>query len=181
MCNNAYGRGANFSFKLASKASTFDIERIKLKDYPWFFVDMSSAGREVTVRWSSNFQFVGFDHMGHSVVIDADRPNGEGTGMRPMALLLAALGGCTGMDIVQGLKKFGQSLKGLEVKVSGEVNEKLPHYYTKIRVHYLVKGESIDKAVLERVIKESDELFCSVGATIKGRAEILTSYEIVEV
>ncbi|MEM0120996.1 MAG: OsmC family protein [Thermoprotei archaeon] len=139
-----------------------------------------SNTRNVIVRWSSNFQFVGFDDKGHSVVIDADRPNGESSGMRPMMLLLAALGGCTGMDIVQGMKKFGQRLKGLEVRLSGEVNDRLPHYYTKIRVHYVVRGESIDKSVLERVIRESDELYCSVGASLKGRAEILTSYEIVE-
>ncbi|MEM0322075.1 MAG: OsmC family protein, partial [Thermoprotei archaeon] len=91
-----------------------------------------------------------------------------------------ALGGCTGMDIVQGMKKFGQRLKGLEVRLSGEVNDRLPHYYTTIRIHYVVRCESIDKSVLERVIKESDELYCSVGASLKGRAEILTSYEIVE-
>ncbi|MEM3656446.1 MAG: OsmC family protein, partial [Thermoprotei archaeon] len=83
-----------------------------------------SNTRNVIVRWSSNFQFVGFDDKGHSVVIDADRPNGESSGMRPMMLLLAALGGCTGMDIVQGMKKFGQRLKGLEVRLSGEVNDR---------------------------------------------------------
>lgn len=141
---------------------------------------VNSVGRSVVVRWVSNFQFVGFDGGGHSVVIDADQPNGEGTGMRPMNLLLAALGGCTGMDIVQGMKKFGQNLVGLEIRVSGETNEKLPHYYTKIHIHYVVKGRSIDRSLLERVIRESDELFCSVGATLKGRAEVTTSYEVVE-
>ncbi len=113
-------------------------------------------------------------------MIDADQPNGEGSGMRPMALLLAALGGCTGMDIVQGMKKFGEKLTGLEIRVSGDVNDRLPHYYTKINVHYVVRGKSIDRPTLEKLIRESDELFCSVGATIKGRTQITTSYEVIE-
>jgi len=135
--------------------------------------------QSVTVRWSKNFQLVGFDEKGRSVVIDAEPPNGEGTGMRPMDLLLVSLGACTAMDIVQGLKKFKQPLRGLEVKVSGERNETPPRYFKRIHIHYIVHGQGVDKSILEKTIKESDELFCSVGATLKGKAEITTSYEIV--
>jgi putative redox protein len=134
---------------------------------------------QVTVRLCRNFQFVGFDDKGHAVVLDADPPHGEGTGMRPMDMLIVSLGVCTGMDVVQGLRKLRQKLSNLEIKVSGEKNEKLPHYYKKIFVHYKVWGENIDKESFEKVVRDSEELFCSVGATLKGKAEIVTSYEIL--
>jgi putative redox protein len=134
----------------------------------------------VTIRWVERFQFVGTDSASHSVVLDASPPSGESTGMRPMDMLLLSLGVCTAMDIVQGLKKHGKSLERLEVSVTGTKNESLPHYFKNVNVHYKVYGKGIEPTVLEKVIRQSHELFCSVGATMSGRAEIGWSYEIRE-
>lgn len=134
----------------------------------------------VNIRWVERFQFVGSDSAGHSVVLDASPPSGESTGMRPMDMLLVSLGACTAMDIVQGMKKHGKELERLEVRVTGTKNESLPHYFKNVNVHYTVWGRGIEPMILEKVIQQSHELFCSVGATMSGRAEIGWSYEIRE-
>lgn len=137
-----------------------------------------SDDQSVKVRLAANFQFVGSDSKGHSFVLDADKPSGEGTGVRPMDALLIALGACTGMDIVQGFKKFGKKLDALEVSVGGERNEVLPKYFKKINIHFEINSPDAEEGLVEKLIKESDELFCSVGATLKGRAQISTSFRL---
>jgi putative redox protein len=140
----------------------------------------ANTAYSVNVRLCRNFQFIGMDHAGHSVVMDASKPEGEGSGATPMNILLFALGGCTGMDIVQGLKKTGQKLTGLEIGVTGERNDRSPRYYTKIHIHYKVSGD-VKEDLLTKAIQDSQEIFCSVAATLNGKAVITTSYELNKV
>jgi len=108
---------------------------------------------QVTVRLCRNFQFVGFDDKGHAVVLDADPPHGEGTGMRPMDMLIVSLGVCTGMDVVQGLRKLGQKLSNLEIKVSGEKNEN----YRTITKRFLYTIRCGERTLTRRVSRRWSE------------------------
>ena len=131
------------------------------------------------VVWVDRQQYVGIDSSKHSVVISAqDEENG--TGMSPSALLLVGLGGCTGYDVVDILRKKRQPLTGLEIVVTGEQDEDPPWTYRKIRIHYKVQGKGLREKAVRDAIELSEEKYCSVAATLRGVAEISYDYSIVD-
>jgi len=138
-----------------------------------------SAPSVVKVKWIDGMRFVATDSMGHSIVMDASKQvGGEGSGFSPLQLLLAALGGCTGIDVVDIMRKQRQRVEGLEIVVSGERVEEPPRVYSKIHVEYRVKGEDVKEKAVKRAIQLSEEKYCSVGAMLKARAEISSSHSV---
>ena len=135
---------------------------------------------DVAVTWVQGEQFVASGSGGHSIVLDA--PGGRATwqGFKPSELLLAALGGCTAVDVIDILHKKRQRVSGLRVTVRGEQREEHPRAFARIAVHYEVRGQGVDEAAVERAIGLSEEKYCSVAATLRGVAEITTSFTIVE-
>ncbi len=134
----------------------------------------------IRVKWVDKLQFVASDRHYHSIIIDASMDSGEeDLGLGPMNLLLCALGGCTGMDIVEILRKQRQKPTSFQVFLRGERNKDYPRYYKKIEVRYVVKGKNVEKNAVERAIKLSREKYCSVEATLLKSPEIVSSYEIV--
>ncbi|RLC62963.1 MAG: peroxiredoxin, partial [Chloroflexi bacterium] len=104
----------------------------------------------------------------------------NGTGVSPSQLLLVALGGCTGYDVVSILEKKRQRLTGLEITVTGEQEADPPWAYRKIHVHYEVRGRGLDEGAVHKAIKLSEQKYCSVAATLRHAAEITYDYTIVE-
>ena len=131
-----------------------------------------------TVQWIGGKRFVGIDSTNHSVVLStAD----EGVGMKPSELLLVALASCTSVDVVEIMTKKRQPLASLNVQITGEQESDPPSTYRKIHVKYIVSGKNISEKDLIQAIALSDEKYCSVAATVKGKAEVTSSYEIVPV
>ena len=137
---------------------------------------------EITVKWVDKMQFIGMDKYGHSVVIDSDNEHGgENTGFRPMELLLIALGACTGMDVVNILKRMKKDVRSLVIKVQGERAEEYPKYYKHIEIIYEITGIGLDKDSVEKAIKLSEEKYCSASANLRDKkSEIKTTYKIIE-
>ena len=135
----------------------------------------------VRVRWSSNRQFIGWDEVGHGVVMDAtDKYKGEGTGVRPVELVLYALGGCTAMDVVSVLEKKRQHVTGVELLVEGVQREDdFPHYYERINVHYTVRGSDVTASAVERAIELSEQKYCSVKGMFGAHVKVTTTYDVV--
>jgi putative redox protein len=133
----------------------------------------------VKVKWQNGLCFIASDDKEHSVAMDASKEHGgEGSGFSPMQLLLAALGGCTGVDIVNILRKQRQKLTGLEIVVSGERGSDHPRVYSKVQVEYKLKGENLKEKALRTAIQLSEDKYCSVGATIGKTAKMSHSYSI---
>ncbi len=133
----------------------------------------------VQVSWIRKMQFVASDEKGHAIVLDTSKESGgDGTGPSPGRLLLMAVACCTAIDIVDILHKSRQNLTGLEVRSRGVQTSEYPKYYREIYLKYILKGVGLEKSRVERAIQLSEEKYCSVGATVKGKAKILTSYEI---
>lgn len=131
---------------------------------------------QAKVTWVQDEQFVGTDSTNHSLVLSTGK---DGTGAKPSDMLLVALGACTAVDVVGILLKKRLKLSGLHIKVEGQQDADPPWTYRKIHVEYQVHGKSIpDKAVQQAI--ELSEKYCSVAATIRGVAEITSSYQIVE-
>ena len=105
---------------------------------------------------------------GHTIVMDAPQKiGGEETGPIPKPLVLAALSGCTGMDIVALLRKSNQSIDDFSMTVTGELSQQAPIEYVSMHVVYHFKGkESVEKAVLDAVT-DSQEKYCGVSNMLK--------------
>ncbi len=129
-----------------------------------------------TVRWIGGKQFVGTDSTNHSVVLST--PD-EGVGMKPSDLLLVALASCTAVDVVEILTKKRTPPASLEIRVSGEQDANPPWTFRKIHVQYLLRGVGLTEKAVRQAIDLSEEKYCSVAATVRGVAEISTSFEIL--
>lgn len=130
-----------------------------------------------TVRWITGKQFIGTDSTNHSVVLST---TAEGIGMKPSELLLVALSSCTAVDVVEILEKKKVKIQSLEIEASGEQDADPPWTFRKIHVNYRVSGEGLTEKALAQAIELSETKYCSVASTIRGVADITTSYEITQ-
>ena len=102
-----------------------------------------------------------------------------GMGIRPMQMVLASLAGCSGVDVVNILKKKRVKFSDLQIEVSGERADTHPKVYTNIHVTYLIWGENIKEKDVEQAIKLSEDKYCSVSAMLKSTAKIHSDYQIL--
>jgi putative redox protein len=137
---------------------------------------------KVRVRWSGKRQFTGWDHAGHGVVMDAPAGyGGEGTGARPVEILLYALAACTAMDVVSILEKKRQDFYGLEIEVAAtQREEEYPKIYTRIELVYVVTGHDVSPTAVARAIELSEEKYCSVRGMLGPQVEVVTGYRLEE-
>ena len=139
---------------------------------------MANNETKATVHFAGNDFFVGVSPSGHAQAIETDSTRGAAA--TPMEMLLLALGSCTGVDVISILKKKRQQVTGYRIEVSGDRREEFPHSYTSLQVKHIVTGRGVAQEAVARAIELSDTKYCSVAATLRGSAEIVTSYEIVE-
>ncbi|HTA63447.1 MAG TPA: OsmC family protein [Bacteroidia bacterium] len=124
-------------------------------------------------RTDNDFGMEAINEDGNRLLMDgATDIGGHGRGMRPMQLLLAAVGGCSAIDVILILKKQKQIIESFEVEVDGE-REKIEDYnlFRDICLHFKIKGKvDLDKA--ERAVKLSIEKYCSVSKTLEPTTKI---------
>jgi putative redox protein len=133
----------------------------------------------VDVNWVQDLQFIANDENKHSIVLDTSpEAGGHESGPTPGRLLLMAVAGCTAMDVVDILRKSRQKLTRLSVQARAVQNKDYPKYYKEIHLRYILKGKDLEKSRVERAIRLSEEKYCSVGATVSGKAKIFIEYQI---
>ena len=130
-----------------------------------------------TVKWIEGKQFIGIDSTNHSVVLSTPK---EGIGIKPSDLLLIAVASCSAVDVVEILEKKRMTLTHLEISSSGEQDQDPPWTFRKIHMHYKIAGKNLTEKAVAQAIQLSEEKYCSVAATIRGTAEIITDFEILE-
>ena len=130
----------------------------------------------VDTSWKGNMLFDA-SVSGHHVMMDAlPEVGGEDKGVRPKELMLAALSGCTGMDVVSILKKMRVPFTGVSIRVEAEVTEEHPKHYESMHIIYEFSGDGLDTAQLRKAIELSQERYCGVSFVYKKAMEI--TYEI---
>jgi len=119
---------------------------------------------------------------GHWLVMDSPKEEfgGNKGATSPMELLLMATGGCTAMDVISILNKMRVPFKRLEVVVEGKQEEEFPKAFKEIEIIYRIYGKGIPEEKVQRAIELSQEKYCGVSATVKGKAEINYRYEIID-
>jgi putative redox protein len=118
---------------------------------------------------------------GHIVTMDTSKEGGgQDSAASPKKLLLAALGGCTGMDVVSLLKKMQVDIKKCSIEVQGDVAEDHPKYYTKIHVVYKFTGKDLPLDKLQKAVKKSEETYCGVEALYRRAIEVTSEIQILD-
>lgn len=103
---------------------------------------------------------------------------GEGLGVRPMELVLMALGSCSALDLVSILKKQRQQLDDLQIAVSGKRRDAVPNIFTHIHIDFRLKGQ-IDMAKAEKAAELAVKKYCSVHDMLAaGGVDITYGVEI---
>ena len=125
-----------------------------------------------------NRQFIAETGSGHHILLD-DAVGA--TGAKPIELVAVALAGCTAFDVITILRqKNHQKVTGYEVRVEAAQAGLPPQVFTKVTIHHVLTGLSIDSTMVEHAIHLSEERYCSVGAMLKQKASFETTYEVIE-
>ena len=139
---------------------------------------MAADDSKAVIELMNTDLFVGHTPSGHSVLLDTDHTRHSAP--TPMELLLVALGSCSGVDVVSILKKKRQDVSAYRVEVRGERRDEHPRSFKRMAVHHIVTGRNISEQSVAQAIQLSEEKYCSVAATLRPTAEIVSSFEIIE-
>lgn len=131
-------------------------------------------------RLNDAFHLEAANEQGNTVHLDASPDiGGTNQGMRPMQMVLAAMGGCSAIDLIQILKKQRQDLRDIRITVTGErEKDAVPSLFTEVHAHFTLYG-NIEKDKAERAVSLAVEKYCSVAKTLEARASITHSFEII--
>jgi len=136
--------------------------------------------QSIKTQWLGNMLF-NADTLGGTFKIDAaEESGGEGKGVRPKALMLTSLAGCTGMDIVSLLKKMRAEVDHLEIDVAGELTDEHPKFYNKVSLEYRFYGKDFKKDKIEKAVQLSAEKYCGVMEMFRQFAEITTTLSYID-
>lgn len=134
------------------------------------------------VKWVEHASFLGETESNHAVLMDGpSTAGGRNLGPRPMEMLLIGTGGCTAFDVVSILKKSRQAISDCYVELTAERAETEPKVFTKIHMHFVVKGKDIKPEAVEKAIKLSAEKYCSASIMLGQTAAITHDFEVVQI
>jgi len=134
---------------------------------------MAGVFNEVTAIWRGELAFDVVNQVGATL----QTVSGQ---FGPMDLILAGLAGCTGMDVIDILRKKRQTVTGFEVQVHGDRAEEHPRKYTGFKLKYVITGRQVEPEAVRRAIELSETKYCSVMGTLRHAGPIVTEYEIRE-
>jgi len=127
----------------------------------------------IKVTWRDGNTFLGENESGGKAELGGEH-------IRPMQMVLVALAGCSGVDVVSILQKKRVTFSDLQIEVSGERADTHPKVYTDIYMSYSIWGEDIKEKDVEQAIRLSEDKYCSVSAMLKSTAKIHSDYKILE-
>ena len=137
---------------------------------------------KIKTEWKGKMAF-NSTVIGGEVALDADDAvGGEGNGVRPKALMLSSLSGCTGMDVASLMKKMrtAESVSKFTVGVEGSLTEEHPKVYDKVHVVYTFEGRAMNQAKLEKAVNLSIERYCGVFEMFRQFATVTHEINFIE-
>lgn len=136
--------------------------------------------QEINIQWQGKMLFKA-NSMGGSFNIDAsEEVGGSNNGLRPKALMLTALAGCSGLDVVSLLKKMRAEVQDLKINVKGELTDEYPKYYNKVHMEYFFYGKNFKKDKIEKAVNLSQEKYCGVSEMFRQFAELTFEIKYIE-
>lgn len=135
---------------------------------------------QATVQWAGEAAFEATGDSGHTVRMDGPPEfGGQGSGVRPMEMLLMGLGGCSAFDVVHILQRGRHPVSDCRVTVNAERAETDPKVFTRIHLHFQVAGDGLGEAAVQRAVDLSAEKYCSAAIMLAQAAELTHDCEVV--
>jgi putative redox protein len=132
------------------------------------------------IKWAEERTFVGETESGHKLVFGNAGNNGLKPGPSPMELVLIGTGGCSAYDVIHILEKGREPVEDCIVELDADRAAEDPKVFTRVHMHFIVKGKGLSPAKVERAIRLSAEKYCSASAMIGKTAKVTHDFEIVE-
>jgi putative redox protein len=132
------------------------------------------------VTWVENRTFTGACESGHQIVLGTPHDGQPKPGPSPMELVLIGTGGCAAWDVVNMLEKGRQAIEHVAVELDADRAETDPRVFTRVHLHFVVRGRGIDPARVERAIALSADKYCSASAMIAKTATVTHDFEVIE-
>ena len=138
------------------------------------------AHNTVTTVWKENMVFESDNPSGETLFMDAPDEGIENKGLRPKALMLSSLAGCSGLDVVSLLKKMRAEVNDFKMVVHGELTEEHPRYYHKVVVEYHYYGSDLQEDKINKAVKLSVDQYCGVMEMFRQFAKVTTEVYLHE-
>lgn len=132
------------------------------------------------VVWVADKTFTGQTESGHSIVIGTAEGDSPKPGPSAMELVLMGAGSCSAWDVVEILKKGRQPIEDVIVEVDADRADEPPKVFTRIHLHFVVRGRALDEKRVERAIDLSVDKYCSATKMLESTADISHDFEIVD-
>ena len=138
------------------------------------------ATNTVTTIWKENMLFESDNPSGDTFSIDAPDEGIESKGLRPKAMMLSSLAGCSGLDVVSLLKKMRAEVDDFKMIVHGELTDEHPKYYHKVSLEYHFYGTDLKEDKINKAVNLSIEKYCGVMEMFRRFAEVSTEVYLHE-
>jgi putative redox protein len=137
---------------------------------------------EARIKFVENAAFIGTSGSGHAIVIDGPADiGGKNLGVRPMELMLMSVGACSAVDVVHILRRGRHAVDDVQVEVKGERTDTDPKVFTKIHLHFVVRGKGLAAPTVERAVQLSAEKYCSASIMLgRAGAAITHDFELLD-
>ena len=132
------------------------------------------------VTWTGEKAFWGQTEEGFSIVLGTATETAPKPGPSAMELILMGAGGCTAWDVVEILRKGRQDVDDVIVELDADRAEEVPKVFTRIHMHFIVKGRNLDETRVARAIELSAEKYCSATLMLEKTAAVSHDFEVVE-
>ena len=133
------------------------------------------------IKWVEDRTFIGESASGHKVVLGtALGSEGRTPGPSPMEMVLIGTGGCSAFDVVHILERGREAIEDCVVEMEAERAEQDPKVFTRIHMHFVLKGRGLALNKVERAIRLSIEKYCSASAMLARTATITHDFEVVD-
>lgn len=132
------------------------------------------------ITWVSDKTFTGQTESGHSIVIGTAEGDAPKPGPSAMELVLMGAGSCSAWDVVQILRKGRQAVEDVIVKLDADRAEEPPKVFTRIHLHFIIKGSDLSEVRVKRAIDLSVEKYCSATAMLEKTATVTHDFEVID-
>ena len=132
------------------------------------------------ITWVADKTFTGQTESGHSIVIGTADGTAPKPGPSAMELILMGAGSCSAWDVVEILRKGRQAIEDVIVEHDADRADEAPKVFTRIHLHFIVKGRGLDQKRVARAIDLSVEKYCSATTMLEKTATITHDFEVVD-
>lgn len=127
----------------------------------------------ITTKWLGEMAFESNNPSGLNLKIDADPDSGgKGEGLRPKALMLSALAGCSGLDVASLIKKMKLEVDDFSIETIANLTDEHPKYYDSVTIEYHFHGADLKEGKLKKAVDLSVEKYCGVMEMFRKFAKL---------